>query len=598
MTAAAVRLDMGDGMPSTDELPNGTQLLLGQYTITSFVNSGGFGFVYLAKDSLDRTVILKECFPNSYCRRVGTIVGSRSRTQVDDFRAAVRHFIQEAVTLSQLNHPNIVKVHQVFEYNETAYMAMDYVQGHDLLQTVEGKAARLTPDRIIAHLNTMLDAVGHVHAQGLLHRDISPDNMILDVARDQPVLIDFGASRKEVTRKSRAVSGMRIVKDGYSPQELYVSGSKQAPCSDLYALAASFYHLISGETPKTSQERLSAIAEREGDPLRPLAGRFRDYPAQFLSAIDKAMSVFPRDRLQSVDDWRAILSSPPANDRNPSRGEPMVLVDAPLMTDKALSQEVAAMVAASQALFQAEFAEPTPAAVPALAKVPSVALAKSAGLAPVAVPALAPSQGIVPSRSPELAAELALDLASDLALDPVQASLPSRTPSVVLEASAPDPVPVASETRRFWPLKHALVNAAAAAAILVGLLALPGLMPKADGAATSQLALTWVAGAELVSAELPLMTALHLQNGMVFEMVETETGTMTVVAAVPESLGSTMQVGDVLLTYSASGETLGTGKALSDLLKRELALGVTSYGFVIRRGESTMDAEFRLEVAG
>jgi len=76
----------------------------------------------------------------------------------------------------------------------------------------------------------------------------------------QPVLIDFGASRKEVTRKSRALSGLRVVKDGYSPQEFYVSGSKQAPCSDLYALAASFYHLITGETPKTSQERLSAIA--------------------------------------------------------------------------------------------------------------------------------------------------------------------------------------------------------------------------------------------------------------------------------------------------------------------------------------------------
>ncbi|MFM7446790.1 MAG: serine/threonine protein kinase, partial [Tabrizicola sp.] len=263
-------------------MPKGTQLLFGQYTITSFVNSGGFGIVYLATNSLDRTVIVKECFPSTYCRRVGTTVGPRSRGQADDFRAAVRHFVQEAVTLSQLNHPNIVKVHQVFECNETAYMAMDYVEGYDLLQTVEGSAPPLTPKEIIAHLNTMLDAVGHVHAQGLLHRDISPDNMILDVAKGQPVLIDFGASRKEVNRKSRAVSGLRVVKDGYSPQEFYVSGSKQSPCSDLYALAASFYHLISGETPKTSQERLSAIAGREGDPLRPLAGRFLGYPTEFL----------------------------------------------------------------------------------------------------------------------------------------------------------------------------------------------------------------------------------------------------------------------------------------------------------------------------
>ena len=120
MTAAAIKFDSGDAGPSSDELAVGTQLLFGQYTITSFVNSGGFGIVYLAMDSLDRTVVIKECFPSAYCRRIGDTVGSRSRAQADDFRAAVRHFVQEAVTLSQLSHPNIVKVHQVFECNETA----------------------------------------------------------------------------------------------------------------------------------------------------------------------------------------------------------------------------------------------------------------------------------------------------------------------------------------------------------------------------------------------------------------------------------------------------------------------------------------------
>lgn len=226
MTAAALRIDESDAGSSSDELAPGTRLLFGQFVIQSFVNSGGFGIVYLAKDSLDRQVVIKECFPSAYCRRIGTTVGARSRAQQDDFRAAVRHFVQEAVTLSQLDHPNIVKVHQVFECNETAYMAMDYIEGHDLLQTVEGSAPPLRPKEIIAHLMSMLDAVGHVHSQGLLHRDISPDNMILDRAKGQPVLIDFGASRKEVTRKSRVVSGLRVVKDGYSPQEFYVSGSK------------------------------------------------------------------------------------------------------------------------------------------------------------------------------------------------------------------------------------------------------------------------------------------------------------------------------------------------------------------------------------
>jgi serine/threonine protein kinase len=312
MTAAALKMDSIDEGTNSDELPPGTRLLLGQFTIESFVNSGGFGIVYIARDSLSRRVVVKECFPSSFCRRIGTSVGARSRAQQEDFRSVVKLFLQEAITLSQLDHPNIVKVHQVFEDNSTAYIAMEFVDGPDLLQTVEGTAPALKPDEIVRFLDKMLDAVGYVHAQGLLHRDISPDNILLDKATGQPVLIDFGASRKDVTRQSRALSGLRVVKDGYSPQEFYVSGSKQAPCSDLYALAATFYHLISGESPKTSQERLSAIAGREPDPLPRLSGRIKGYPAGFLAAIDKAMALFPRDRLQSVDDWRAMMHADPA----------------------------------------------------------------------------------------------------------------------------------------------------------------------------------------------------------------------------------------------------------------------------------------------
>ena len=540
MTAAALRIDTGDGGPSSDELPVGTRLLFGQYTITSFVNSGGFGIVYLATNSLDRTVIIKECFPTAYCRRVGTTVGPRSRAQADDFRAAVRHFVQEAVTLSQLNHPNIVKVHQVFECNETAYMAMDHVQGHDLLQTVEGSAPPLTPKEIIAHLEAMLDAVGHVHAQGLLHRDISPDNMILDVARGQPVLIDFGASRKEVNRKSRAVSGLRVVKDGYSPQEFYVSGSKQAPCSDLYALAASFYHLISGETPKTSQERLSAIAGREGDPLRPLAGRFRAYPVEFLRAIDKAMSIFPRDRLQSVEEWREMLATPAVQSLPKPVAVPSVPVDALMAKVKAITSEVAAAMAASEAPAEA-----------AVAQAPSA-----------------------------------------------PATMPSRAPSVAAEPVQPEPAPVDATAPRAGTLqspKDVLVTAAAAALLLVGLLSLPGLLQKSPVQAVAPVGVAAVSVAEPGAAQLPVVNAVHLPNGMVFEAIETATGTMTVVAAVPDGLDSSLQVGDVLLVYTASGETLGTDTALSDILKREFALGVATYDFVVRRGDRTMDAGFRLE---
>lgn len=538
MTAAAIKYDSGDAGPSSDELAVGTRLLFGQYTITSFVNSGGFGIVYLATNSLDRTVVIKECFPSAYCRRIGDTVGSRSRAQADDFRAAVRHFVQEAVTLSQLSHPNIVKVHQVFECNETAYMAMDHIKGYDLLQTVEGSAPPLSPKDIIAHLNTMLDAIGHVHAHGLLHRDISPDNMILDVEKGQPVLIDFGASRKEVTRKSRAVSGLRVVKDGYSPQEFYVSGSKQAPCSDLYALAASFYHLISGETPKTSQERLSAIAGREGDPLRPLAGRFRGYPLEFLRAIDKAMSIFPRDRLQSVDEWRAMLGGQgvqPKLEAVPVAPRP---APAPVEIAKAVSIEAAP-------------AQPAPLPTQRVAAAPAAAVPQAAASVTAPVAAVASPAGEI-------------------------------SPAV----------------RRLQGPRDMLFIAAAAVILLVGLLALPELLPSSPAPASLPVDSASVATAPQQAETLLVVNALRLPNGLAFEAVETATGMMTIVSTVPAGVDTNMQVGDVLLVYTPSGETLGTQSALSDILRREFARGVSSYSFVVRRGDRTIDAEFRLADAG
>jgi serine/threonine protein kinase len=308
MATAAFKIEEDGGVEHfADELRPGIRLMHGHYRIESFLNAGGFGIAYVARDSLDRSVVIKECFPSSFCRRTDTNVGPRSRQRQDEFRSIVELFKQEALSLAKLDHPNVVKVHQVFEENQTAYMAMDHVVGPDLLETVEGTAPRLTPEQIMTILGKLLDALGYVHAQGYLHRDISPDNILLDRATGEPVLIDFGAARKEVTRKSRALSGLRVVKDGYSPQEFYISGSRQGPHSDLYALAATFCHLITGESPKTSQERLSAIANGQGDPQPSVLGRVKGYPKPFLAAIDKAMSIFPKDRMQSAAEWQSSL---------------------------------------------------------------------------------------------------------------------------------------------------------------------------------------------------------------------------------------------------------------------------------------------------
>lgn len=295
-----------------DELKPGTKLMHGQYTIESFLNAGGFGITYLARDSLDRKVVIKECFPGAFCRRSRYVVQARSRAHQNELKSIVRLFVQEARSLAKLNHPNIVGVHQVFEDNETAYMALDFVTGRDLLDTIEDPNHGLNPTQIKLILKEVLGAVGFIHDQGILHRDISPDNILIN--KDfHPVLIDFGAAREEATKQSRVLSALRVVKDGYSPQEFYIAGSDQSPSSDLYALGASFYHLINGEVPPNSQARLAAIASGETDPYVPLAGRFPEYEPEFLAAMDKALAVLPKDRVQSAKDWIGMMEGEQGN---------------------------------------------------------------------------------------------------------------------------------------------------------------------------------------------------------------------------------------------------------------------------------------------
>jgi serine/threonine protein kinase len=303
LTAEPYEVDK-DGF--ADDLKPGTKLLDGHYTILGFLNSGGFGITYLAKDNVDRTVVIKECFPNTLCRRSTSIVRARSRKHTGDFRSFVQSFMEEARSLARLVHPNIVGVHQVFEDNDTAYMAIDYIPGKDLHDILDSTDQAFTPAEVVVLLKKMLSAVEFIHEAGILHRDISPDNILIDPTGN-PVLIDFGAASEHALLSTRVLTGRRVVKDGYSPQEFYLTGAEQSPSSDLYALAATFYHVISGKVPPESQRRLAMVAEGTGDPYVPLAGQFQGYPPGFLEAIDQAAKVMPRDRIQSASDWLELI---------------------------------------------------------------------------------------------------------------------------------------------------------------------------------------------------------------------------------------------------------------------------------------------------
>jgi serine/threonine protein kinase len=294
-----------------DELQPGAKLLKGQYTITRYINSGGFGITYLAKDSLDRDVVIKECFPSSVCRRSKVMVAARSRAHTAELRSIVQLFVREARNLAKIVHPNIVAVHQVFEDNGTAYMAIDFIDGLDLQQIIDGEGETLAPEHIVRIADKLLAAVGFIHDNDMLHRDISPDNVLVNKA-GEPILIDFGAAREQASKTTRAMSALRVVKDGYSPQEFDIAGSEQGPWSDLYALGATLYHVISGEAPVNGQARLAALAEDKPDPYVRLAGRFEGYPPGFLEAIDRAMNTMPKARLQTAAEWLEMYHRPQA----------------------------------------------------------------------------------------------------------------------------------------------------------------------------------------------------------------------------------------------------------------------------------------------
>ncbi|NOD94572.1 protein kinase [Ruegeria sp. HKCCD4884] len=295
--------------PKIEGLQPGAKLLRGQYEILRFLSNGGFGITYLARDSLERDVVIKECFPGALCRRNGDLVEPNDPAYKEDLRAIIDLFIQEARNHARLVHPNIVDVHQVFEDNDTAYIAMDLIRGCDLLDYVENPENDAGPDFIVQVTEKMLSAVSFIHQSGMLHRDISPDNILIDENSD-PVLIDFGAAREQAANKSAALLTLRVIKDGYSPHEFYVRGAEQGPSSDLYVLAATLYHAISGERPVDGQSRLNAFNNGQDDPYTPLAGRFEGYPDGFLEAIDKAMEVHTTDRLQTALDWLRMFRGP------------------------------------------------------------------------------------------------------------------------------------------------------------------------------------------------------------------------------------------------------------------------------------------------
>jgi len=289
-------------------LPMGHQLQ--DYIIQLVLGDGGFGITYLAKDTqLDALVAIKEYLPNELAvRDQEHTVYAKSQKEVDVFNWGLKRFLDEARILAQFKHTNIVRVLRFFSAHNTAYIVMEYEQGQSLTEsTQEGQST--TEEELMQLLPPLLDALETVHDAGYLHRDIKPDNIYLREEDNSPVLLDFGAARFEVGRRSCSVTS--IVTPGYAPFEQYEGdGSQQGPWTDIYALGAVLYYMIWGIKPVAATKRISATMRGNPDPLRPaIEIGHGHYSESFLCAIDSALAIQQEDRPQNVSAWRDQLFS-------------------------------------------------------------------------------------------------------------------------------------------------------------------------------------------------------------------------------------------------------------------------------------------------
>lgn len=283
-------------------------MLAAEYRIDQVLGAGGFGITYLAEDvRLKMPVAIKEYFPADFALRDAThSVRARSGELGDTFRWGLDSFLREAQMLARFEHPAITRVLRVIEANNTAYMILRYEDGLPLKQHMAGLGRLMTEAEIRRLLYPILDALEIVHARNVLHRDISPDNIIVR-PDGRGVLIDFGAARTAIADKSQALTG--IVREGYSPPEQFGGGGRQGPWTDIYALGSVLYQVITGTKPPTSVHRL--LEDQLVPAVEAAAGRYGD---NLLNAIDKAMRLRQTDRPQSLNEFRRLLtghSAPP-----------------------------------------------------------------------------------------------------------------------------------------------------------------------------------------------------------------------------------------------------------------------------------------------
>lgn len=275
---------------------------LEEFTFVKLLGAGGFGITYQAIDrTLQRDVAIKEYFPQQFAERRSdnTIVSRPGDDNAQTFQWGLDRFLAEARTLAKLDHPNVVKVSRYFERNGTAYLVMAFEEGSDLADWLSARSELPSEAEIKSMMLPLLDGLQAIHEQGLIHRDIKPQNIVVR-ANGTPVLIDFGSARSVGQEQTTVTT---LISPGYSPPEQYSNDpALQGPWTDIYAIAGVMYRMIAGEGPPDAMGRIG------GTPLRSAADVAQNKlsPA-LLKAVDRGLDMEAAKRPQSVAEFRALL---------------------------------------------------------------------------------------------------------------------------------------------------------------------------------------------------------------------------------------------------------------------------------------------------
>ncbi len=279
-------------------------ILQGKYLVGSVLGEGGFGITYIGIDmNLEVRVAIKEFYPNGYVSRdhtQTTIVTQFNNSNAEAVRKWKEGFVKEARALGKCqNLPGIVGVKDFFEENGTAYIVMEYVDGTTLKSYIKDKGGKISADELLPAIRPVMSSLQQVHDTGVIHRDISPDN-IMFMPDGSMKLLDFGAARSFAEADAqRSLSVM--LKPGFAPEEQYRTHGNQGPWSDVYALAATIYRCITGTVPVESMERMRKDTLKSP---KELGIKISD---QQNAALMKAMAVYAEDRFQSIRDFEKAL---------------------------------------------------------------------------------------------------------------------------------------------------------------------------------------------------------------------------------------------------------------------------------------------------